>query len=208
MRLIVLAAGIAGLVSLLGTPMLIRFLRRHGYSQAIRESTDDVQYPAHEGKAGTPSMGGLAIIGGLVIGYAGTHLLFWIPPSATGLLALYLTIGLGMVGMAGVVVNDAIVLVSFVNNLRAEGMPLTEAIVQGARKRVRPILLTSVTTVLGMAPVIYGIGGYEPFVAPAAIVLAYGLVFATFLTLLVVPCMYSLGADLKRFFARSGRRAA
>ncbi len=100
MRSIVLAAGIAGLVSLLGTPMLIRFLRRHGYSQAIRESTDDVQYPAHEGKVGTPSMGGLAIIGGLVIGYFGTQLLFWSPPTPTGLLALYLTIGLGMVGMA------------------------------------------------------------------------------------------------------------
>jgi multidrug efflux pump subunit AcrB len=61
--------------------------------------------------------------------------------------------------------------------------------------------LTSVTTVLGLAPVIYGLGGYEPFVAPAAIVLAYGLVFATFLTLLVVPCMYSLGIDLKSALA-------
>ncbi len=104
---------------------------------------------------------------------------------------------LGMVGMAGVVVNDAIVLVSFVNGLRSDGMPVHDAILEGARKRVRPILLTSVTTVLGLAPVIYGIGGYEPFVAPAAIVLAYGLVFATFLTLLVVPCMYSIGADIK-----------
>jgi phospho-N-acetylmuramoyl-pentapeptide-transferase len=100
MRLIVLAAGIAGLVSLLGTPALIKFLRQHGYSQAIRESTDDVQYPAHEGKVGTPSMGGLAIIGGLLFGYFGTHLLFWEPPTSTGLLALYLTVGLGMVGMA------------------------------------------------------------------------------------------------------------
>jgi multidrug efflux pump subunit AcrB len=80
---------------------------------------------------------------------------------------------MGMVGLMGVVVNDAIV------------------------TRLRPIILTSITTVLGLAPVIYGIGGYEPFVAPAAIVLAYGLVFATLLTLLVVPCMYSLGVDAK-----------
>ncbi|NQU38463.1 MAG: efflux RND transporter permease subunit [Lentisphaerae bacterium] len=114
---------------------------------------------------------------------------------------------LGMVGMAGVVVNDAIVLVSFINDLRKGGMPVKEAIMEGACKRVRPILLTSVTTVLGLAPVIYGIGGYEPFVAPAAIVLAYGLVFSTFLTLLVVPCMYSMGADMKLWMARlrSGR---
>ncbi len=100
MRLIVLAAGIAGIVSMLGTPALIRLLRRHGYSQAIRHSTDDVKYPEHEGKAGTPSMGGLAIIAGVIIGYFATHLLFWQPPTATGLLALYLMVGLGMVGMA------------------------------------------------------------------------------------------------------------
>ena len=105
---------------------------------------------------------------------------------------------LGMVGMTGVVVNDAIVLVSFINNLRAKGVPAQEAICQAAKTRFRPIVLTSVTTVLGMAPVIYGIGGYEPFVAPAAIVLAYGLVFATILTLLVVPCFYSLGIDLRK----------
>lgn len=100
MRLIVLAAGLGGLVSLLGTPALIRLLRRHGYSQAIRQSTGDVRYPEHGGKVGTPSMGGLAIIGGVVIGYFGTHLLFWTPPTATGLLALYLMVGLGLVGMA------------------------------------------------------------------------------------------------------------
>ena len=100
MRLIVLAAGIAGVVSLLGTPLLIRFLRQHGYSQAIRESTDDVKYPEHEGKRGTPSMGGVAILAGVVLGYFGTHLVFWDAPTASGLLALYLMVGLGLVGMA------------------------------------------------------------------------------------------------------------
>jgi phospho-N-acetylmuramoyl-pentapeptide-transferase len=100
MRLIVLSAGLAGLVSLLGTPLLIRLLRRHGYSQAIRQSTDDVKYPEHTAKVGTPSMGGLAIVAGIAIAYFGTHLLFWTPPTATGLLALYLTVGLAMVGMA------------------------------------------------------------------------------------------------------------
>ena len=108
---------------------------------------------------------------------------------------------LGIVGMTGVVVNDAIVLVTFINGLRRKGMPIEDAIVEGAKRRVRPIILTSVTTVVGLTPTIVGIGGYEPFVAPAAIVLAYGLVFATFLTLLVVPCMYSIGMDLRRFFA-------
>ena len=100
MRLIVLSAGLAGLVSLLGTPLLIKLLRRHRLAQAIRQSTDDVRYPEHGSKVGTPSMGGLAIIAGIVIAYFGTHLLFWTPPTASGVLAVYLTVGLALVGMA------------------------------------------------------------------------------------------------------------
>ncbi len=100
MKLVVLAGGLAILVALLGTPLLIKFLRRHGYSQAIRVSTDGEPYPAHEGKKGTPSMGGLAIIAGVLIAYAGTHLVFWTPPTASGLLVLWLLVGLGGVGMA------------------------------------------------------------------------------------------------------------
>ena len=100
MKLVVLAGGLAILVALLGTPLLIKFLRRHGYAQAIRVSTDAEPYPAHEGKKGTPSMGGLAIIVGVLIAYAGTHLVFWTPPTASGLLVLWLLVGLGGVGMA------------------------------------------------------------------------------------------------------------
>jgi phospho-N-acetylmuramoyl-pentapeptide-transferase len=99
-KLVVLAGGLAILVALLGTPLLIKFLRRHGYAQAIRVSTDNEPYPAHEGKKGTPSMGGLAIIVGVLIAYAGTHLIFWTPPTASGLLVLWLLVGLGGVGMA------------------------------------------------------------------------------------------------------------
>lgn len=106
---------------------------------------------------------------------------------------------MGMVGLCGVVVNDAIVLVSFINDLRRDGVPVSEAIPIAAETRLRPIMLTSITTVLGLAPVIYGIGGYEPFVAPAAIVLAYGLIFSTGLTLLVVPCVYSISYDIKQW---------
>ena len=106
---------------------------------------------------------------------------------------------LGMVGLGGVVVNDAIILVTFINNERRAGTPLGEAITSASSTRVRPILLTSITTVLGLLPVIYGIGGYEPFIAPAAIVLAFGLLFATFLTLVIVPVIYYIGADVKQF---------
>lgn len=100
MRLVVIAGTIATLVSFFGTPLLIRLLARRGYAQAIRSSTDGAQYPAHEGKRGTPSMGGLAIVIAVVLGYFGTHLLTWRPLTASGLLVLYLMVGLGMVGLA------------------------------------------------------------------------------------------------------------
>ena len=104
---------------------------------------------------------------------------------------------MGMVGLAGVVVNDAIVLVSFINNERKKGGTTLDAVVNAGAKRLRPILLTSVTTVAGLMPVIFGIGGYEPFIVPAAITLAYGLVAATVLTLVVVPCLYMVLKDLR-----------
>jgi phospho-N-acetylmuramoyl-pentapeptide-transferase len=100
MRLVVIALTIAAVVSLVGTPLLIRFLARHGYAQAIRASSDDLTYPDHESKRGTPSMGGVAIIVGVVISYFLTHLVVWRPLTPSGLLILYLMVGLGIVGVA------------------------------------------------------------------------------------------------------------
>jgi phospho-N-acetylmuramoyl-pentapeptide-transferase len=100
MRLVLIAAGLGLFVSLLGTPLLIKFLRRHHLAQAIRVSTADEAYPEHEGKRGTPSMGGLIILAGLLIGYLGAHVVAWRLPSWSGMLALYLTVGLGCVGIA------------------------------------------------------------------------------------------------------------
>lgn len=100
MKLVIVAGALALFVSLLGTPLLIRLLSRRGYSQAIRQSTDDEPYPAHEGKRGTPSMGGIAIIVAVVVGYAAAHAITMTPPSASGVLALFLMLGLGLVGLA------------------------------------------------------------------------------------------------------------
>ena len=100
MNLVALSLILSGVLSLFGTPPLIRFLRKHGYSQAIRESTDTVKYPEHQSKSGTPSMGGLAIVLAAAGGYLVTHLAVWAPPTVSGLLALYLMVGLGLVGMA------------------------------------------------------------------------------------------------------------
>ncbi|CAB5043391.1 MAG: phospho-N-acetylmuramoyl-pentapeptide-transferase [Actinobacteria bacterium] len=97
MKLIVISAGIALIVSLLGTPWLMRILNRRGYSQAIRES-GDLLFPDHESKKGTPSMGGLAVIIAVLAGYGVAHIVRGTPPTASGLLLLFLVVGLGAVG--------------------------------------------------------------------------------------------------------------
>lgn len=109
---------------------------------------------------------------------------------------------MGVVGLGGVVVNDAIVLVTFINDRIREGSSVYDAVMEAGIIRLRPILMTSVTTIAGLMPTIYGWGGYEPFIVPAAIALAYGLLFATFLTLAVVPALYLVGDDVKRGIRR------
>lgn len=100
MKLVIVAGAVSLLISLLCTPLLIRILRRRGYSQAIRQSSEGEAYPDHEGKRGTPSMGGLAILVAVVVGYGAAHLLTWNLPSASGVLAMFLMLGLGVVGLA------------------------------------------------------------------------------------------------------------
>ena len=97
---IVLAAMISLGVALFGTPLLIKLLSRRNLAQAIRESADGIVYPEHSGKKGTPSMGGLAIVVAVLLGYFGAHLIRWDAPTASGLLALYLMVGLSLVGFA------------------------------------------------------------------------------------------------------------
>lgn len=96
MKLILLSGAIGLLVGLLGTPLVIRVLRRHGYSQAIRDVNEG--FPDHESKRGTPSMGGLAIVAGVLLGYLGAHLIMWREPTASGLLVLFLMLGMALVG--------------------------------------------------------------------------------------------------------------
>jgi phospho-N-acetylmuramoyl-pentapeptide-transferase len=100
MRLVVISGVISTLVTLLCTPLLIRLLARHGYAQAIRVTDETAQYPDHEAKRGTPSMGGAAILLGVVCGYFLTHLIVWRPVTVSGLLVIYLMLGLGLVGVA------------------------------------------------------------------------------------------------------------
>ena len=100
MRLVIIAGSVALLLALLGTPLLIRMLQRRGYAQAIRESRDGINYPEHQRKKGTPSMGGLAIVAAAVGGYGAAHLATWRAPSASALVAFALVFALGAVGVA------------------------------------------------------------------------------------------------------------
>jgi len=103
---------------------------------------------------------------------------------------------IGLVGLSGVVVNDSIVLVDFVNRLRAQGIERRKSIIEAGQLRLRPVILTTVTTVLGLMPVAYGIGGGDPILIPMALAICWGLVFATALTLIVIPCIYAILDDI------------
>lgn len=98
---------------------------------------------------------------------------------------------MGIVGLAGVVVNDSIVYVDFINKARQRGKDAYEASLEAGYKRIRPIILTTVTTVAGLLPTAYGIGGSDPFLVPMAVAMAYGLLFGLLVTLLGTPAIYN-----------------
>ena len=105
---------------------------------------------------------------------------------------------IGLVALTGVVVNDALVLVVFINRRVKEGVDPTEAVVEGGKDRLRPILLTSITTVLGMAPLLLETSFQAKFLIPMGLSLSGGLIFATVLTLVAVPSMYLIVGDVRR----------
>ncbi len=109
---------------------------------------------------------------------------------------------IGIVGLAGVVVNDSIVLMDFINKLRREGVSRRNSIVQSGILRFRPVILTTLTTVAGLSTVAYGIGGFDPFLRPMALSISWGLAFATGITLIAMPCFYAIADDLSLKIAR------
>ncbi|PCG21040.1 efflux RND transporter permease subunit [Brachyspira sp. G79] len=108
----------------------------------------------------------------------------------------------GIIGLAGVVVNNGIILVDLINKIIDEGVEggkkgVAKAIVDGTKQRLRPVFLTTVTTVVGLLPTVYGIGGRADIIIPIVMALAYGLLFASLLTLIFLPCMFMIMFDLK-----------
>lgn len=125
-------------------------------------------------------------------------IMFTIPLAFTGgLFALFFTGNevsvvamIGFVMLAGIIVNNGIVMVDYINQLRREGMSKKESIIESGRTRLRPILMTALTTILAMSTMALGIGSGSEMMQPMAIVTVGGLVYGTLLTLIVVPCIY------------------
>lgn len=105
----------------------------------------------------------------------------------------------GVLGMTGVVVNNSLVLVNRINELRAEGKSGQDSVIEASYSRFRPIILTSVTTVVGLIPLAYGLGGTDSYMGPMSLTLGYGLLFSLPVVLIVIPCCYMsffVGGDI------------
>jgi HAE1 family hydrophobic/amphiphilic exporter-1 len=133
-------------------------------------------------------------------------ILFTVPLAGAGsIFGLYLSgtnisimVFIGLIMLSGIVVNNAIVLIDRINQLRGEGQEKTQAIFEAALSRLRPIIMTTLTTTLGLLPLAIGMGDGAEIRAPMAITVIYGLMFATLLTLIFIPLLYSI-FDQKKF---------
>ncbi len=112
----------------------------------------------------------------------------------------------GLVALAGVAVNNSIVLIAFINRMRERGASRMRSVMRAGVLRVRPILLTSVTTVVGLIPMAIGLGGYSEVWGPLATVMVCGLTASSILSLFLIPCLYLVLGDTKRLVTRRGVR--
>jgi len=139
----------------------------------------------------------LIILASLPLAFVGVVLVLDITNTPVSVIVL-----LGCIMLAGIVVNNAIIMVDQINRLQAEGMRGSEAIIHGAHSRLRPVLMTTMTTVLGLlpltgwldsVPILGGDGSGLELRAPMAITVIAGLIASTALTLIVIPVIYSFG---------------
>lgn len=133
-----------------------------------------------------------------------------IPFSLTGALWGHFWFGLdlstmsffGLIAAAGVVINDSLVMTDFVNQARREGHSTARAVVEGGCARFRAITLTSITTFAGVLPIMFETSLQAKFVIPMAVALGFAVMYATLLTLILVPCLYMILADVRRAFVK------
>ena len=106
----------------------------------------------------------------------------------------------GLIAAAGVVVNDSLVMTDYVNHVRARGVAIKEAVIEAGCARFRAITLTSITTFVGVLPIMFETSLQARFVIPMAVALGFAVLFATLLTLVLVPCLYLMLDDIKGIF--------
>jgi multidrug efflux pump subunit AcrB len=123
--------------------------------------------------------------------FIGVVLGFYVMGEALGLMAI-----IGTIGLAGIVVNNSLILVDFINKGREAGLARREATLRACRLRLRPVILTSMTTIFGLLPLALGLFGVSLFLTPVAVAIVWGLIFSTFLTLLLVPGIYAIVDDI------------
>ncbi len=121
------------------------------------------------------------------LAFTGGFMGLWITGSEVSVIAM-----IGFVMLSGIIVNNGIVLVDYINQLRESGMEKLEAIVEAGRTRLRPILMTAITTILGLVPMVLSGDSGSDMVRPMAVVTIGGLIYGTLLTLFVVPCIYAI----------------
>jgi multidrug efflux pump subunit AcrB len=135
----------------------------------------------------------LLIMSAIPLGVIGVLLTFLFHGLPIGFIAL-----IGILGLTGVVINTSIVMISTINDLVKERGVLTpDVIMDAAAIRFRPVMLTTVTTVAGLLPTAYGIGGNLPFIRPMVLAMAWGLVFATLISLIFIPLIYAMSERVK-----------
>lgn len=124
-----------------------------------------------------------AVIGHLLLGYN-----------------LSMISSMGMIALAGVVVNDSLVMIDFINRNKEEGLSLHDAVLESGKRRFRPIILTSLTTFFGLMPMMLETSIQARFLIPMTISLGFGVLFATAITLVLIPALYLILEDVKRLF--------
>ncbi|MCH7880014.1 MAG: efflux RND transporter permease subunit [Proteobacteria bacterium] len=138
----------------------------------------------------------LLVLLSIPLGITGAVLGHWAMDMNMTILSLF-----GFFGLSGIVVNDSIILVIFYRQIRAAGMPIYQALEEAASQRLRAVLLTSLTTIAGLTPLLFETSRQAQFLIPMAVSIAFGLAFATVLILLVLPAMLSIYEDVSEWFS-------
>lgn len=144
----------------------------------------------------------IIIMSTIPLGFLGFSVAFFFHQRPLSFMAL-----IGIIGLAGIIVNSGIVLISFIDQLRDEGkLELDDILVKASGMRLRAVFVTSLTTISGLIPTAYGIGGSDSMLVPMTLAMAWGLTSGTLLTLIWVPCAYALLEDWNKFVSRIWNR--